>query len=111
MPTFRTTPSRRDALRLALAGGSLTGWLPVLAARDWKLLGSSDGTPIPIDELAQRKVPASKALACCLRKPKRGWPPAGTGPLWTLFACRSNGVLRRWKPFPPCAPRLRGPRA
>jgi hypothetical protein len=33
MPSFRTPPSRRDALRLALAGGSLTGWLPVLAAR------------------------------------------------------------------------------
>ena len=48
---------------LAHTRAELEKAIPVLAARDWKLLGSSDGTPIPIDELAQRKVPASKALA------------------------------------------------
>ncbi len=48
---------------LAHTRAELEKAIPVLAARDWKLLGSSDGTPIPIDDLAQRKVPASKALA------------------------------------------------
>ena len=32
-------------------------------AHDWKLLGSKDGSPLPIDSLVGRKIPASKALA------------------------------------------------
>lgn len=35
----------------------------VFGKHDWELLGSKDGTPIPIETLVVRKIPASKALA------------------------------------------------
>ncbi|MBK8218551.1 MAG: carbon starvation protein A [Myxococcales bacterium] len=48
---------------LARSRESLAAATASFGKKDWQLLGSADGAPIPIEALAAKKVPASKALA------------------------------------------------
>lgn len=48
---------------LARSRADLEKSLGAFRKHDWELLGSKDGTPLPVDALVSRKIPASKALA------------------------------------------------